>query len=240
MASCWANRRFPAGQIFPPKVQAQTIKNNGKEPIYLFGIEDDMPIPTATMKAFWLAIVDPGCEVYLSFNSHFNNPISYPDYDVTIHSDGAIDVDIESSDICDRWNFDSSHPWNGGCLPNGHFTKRHTPPKGVLAVGNTGGSGTGGGGSGFTGGGGSANSGGSGMGTPIVFPSSKGITLPAVLSSRPPPPPVGSLGMPLSWIEVNITIPAGPKCTCGERKLRNPGKCSYWCDLEVDKNKQIV
>lgn len=125
MASYWTCRHA-SNHNLPLKVQAQIVKNNGNSPIYIYDIEDDLPLPDAYMKAFTVLIIDPGQELDISQTPYLKNShYSYPDRDITIHCDVDIDVAIESSDLSNRWEQDNSHPWNGAKLVNGSYTEKH-------------------------------------------------------------------------------------------------------------------
>lgn len=123
MALFWTSRCSPFKDL-PLKVQAQSIKNNGKKTIYIHGIEEDLPLNSGQQMAFCDVSIDPGCEVDLTKHPSCHASISSPDLDVTIHSDDEINVAIISSDSCWRWGQDSFHPWNGAPLPNGTYTER--------------------------------------------------------------------------------------------------------------------
>lgn len=99
--------RCASGIDLPLKVQAQTIKNIGTHDIYVFNIEDDILVDSSTCHAFPMGIISPGCtlDVVNYPISTFSN-ISDPDRDVTIHSDNVVHVEIQSSDVCDRWTGD--------------------------------------------------------------------------------------------------------------------------------------
>ena len=50
----------------PFKVQAQIVKNLGFMPIYIFGVEDDLLVPSTNLLAYSVAIIDPGCTLDLT------------------------------------------------------------------------------------------------------------------------------------------------------------------------------
>ena len=138
MASFWTCRHADLKDL-PLKVQAQTIKNNGKKNIYIHGIEEDLPLSQAQQVTFCDVCILPGQEVDLTKHTSFHSSISYPDFDVTIHSDDEVNVDIISSDSSSRWIVDTKHPWNGAPLPNGTYTERFggSGMSGIIAkVGN--------------------------------------------------------------------------------------------------------
>lgn len=215
MPTFWACRKI-ASRDLPLKVQIQNIKNNGKDPIYIFHSEDDTPISTAMMMAFCSVMVSPGQDVDLTKSPYLNNagcPGSYPDYDVCIHSDGDIDVELQSSDACDRWQQEKSHPWNGAPYPNGQYTNKFKNQGGHIPVG----------------------------GIPGLTVPAAGVPVGAGYWGQPLVPGFGHIPKQgIEFIEINITIAAPTKCTCGEKGNRHPGKCSHWCDLELDKNKQTM
>lgn len=110
--------------FLPVKVQAQTIKNNGKYPIYVCDIEDDLPLTPSCMLAYSKAVILPGQELDLTCNPYILPSVSNPDYDVTVHSDNPVDIEVCSYDRCDRWSSDPYHPWGGHSLPNGTYTEK--------------------------------------------------------------------------------------------------------------------
>lgn len=107
----------------PFKLQAQKIKNVGKDNIYIFDIEDDLVLPAVNLVPFCQAIVMPGCEIDL-VNHPFVNLSGYyfPDFDVCIHSLGHVEVDIVSAVWINAWVGDPAHPWNGAPMINGQLT----------------------------------------------------------------------------------------------------------------------
>jgi hypothetical protein len=135
MALFYARKSMAANQG-PLKVQAQTVKNEGKENIYILGIDDDMPMSSLSLFAYNLICISPGVEVDLSTSPYINQiHYSCPDKDVCIHSDNSeIVVGLVSSDICDRWTSDKNHPWNGAPIAPGFFTKASMAPTGTLPI----------------------------------------------------------------------------------------------------------
>ena len=203
----------------PLKVQAGIVTNKGQYDIFLFGVEDDVPVAIlGQLQAFSFCILGPGQSVDIEANPHIGY-LKKTDLDkhITIHSLSDIEVDIESHDVPTSWQSDHTHPWNGGMLPGGYYTLKY-----------------------------------SGQNPPIVLSS------PAQPSTPPPPGalptlpsntngnvnvtlPKGFNGqlfktVPPSWIEITVSIDTSPKCTCGEKSTKHPGRCSSWCDLEKSKN----
>lgn len=205
----------------PLKVQATSIKNHGKNPIYLLGIDDDFPVSGPMMLAFSIVVVDPGQEVDVSNHPGFAGlgQYSHPDQDISIHSLDDIDVYITSDDWCERWQSDPHHPWNGAPLANGSFTFKHrnlvTSANGISGPTTA----------------------------PInVIPGPVSISLPPASNFQPSHTFHIKHIQPIEFLDIEIgpITRNTPKCTCGEKGNRTPGKCSSWCDLVLDANKQIL
>jgi len=230
----------------PLKVLAGIVTNKGTDDIYLFGPNDDLPITQLSLlTAFSFCILGPGHQVNIEFNPHIGY-INSSDKDkcITIHSDHAtIEVDIESNEPPTSWQQDPHHPWNGYCFPNGTYTNKFQNPitsvngiTGVLSSGQLVGGGSGNNGSPM--GSPGINAGG-GSGAPSIYPylgSTGNLVWPPTPTNTPPPFSVNYLDFTIDFD--NIKTPS-PKCTCGEKKTRHPGRCSNWCDLELAKDKNV-
>lgn len=207
MALFWACRTLKAG-LGPLKVQGQSIKNNGKHPIYIFDIEDDAILDPASMFTYSQTCILPGIQMDLTNHPFVNaSSVSNPDLDICIHSPDDIEVGITSSDLCDRWATDPTHPWNGAALPNGQYTRHFLPGNGVKRspVGNLGIP---------------AISG--GIGLPVGHPGyMSGISINTNGQVRV------TLPSPIEYVDVTITIKNDTKqCTCPSLELfRNGCNC---------------
>lgn len=189
----------------PLRVQAGIVTNKGTDNIYLFGVDDDVPVSgLAMLTAFAFCILCPGQSVDIEANPHIGY-LKNTDRDkcITIHADTDIEVDIESNDLPTSWSSDQTHPWNGGKLPSGLYTEKFKGA-GIVKVNTI-------------------------APTTITMPNAQ--ANPNVISVK--------VTQPLHWIEVKVNIDCGPKCTCGEKSNRHPGKCSWWCDLEKAKDKNV-
>lgn len=225
-------------QDFPLKVRAGVVTNKGTEDLYLFGVEDDIAIAgLSQLQAFSFCILGPGQSVDIEANPHIGYLTSTDkDKHITIHALNEIDVDIEANDMPISWVGERNHPWNGGALPNGGYTDRFKFKNPVISVNGIGG----GGGAGGTNGMGGYHAGGVGGGN-------GGGSIPAQKFNASGPTtvtlPKPSQGLhytirviePIDEIKFEITIGDSPRCTCGEKGNRHPGRCSSWCDLEKDR-----
>lgn len=221
----------------PIKVGAGIVTNKGLDDVFLFGVEDDLAITSLSqLQAFSFCILGPGQSVDIEANPHIGYlKSSDKDKFITIHALNGIEVDVESNDIPTSWMNDSSHPWNGGQLPNGGYTDKFKSP--VTSVNGV----AGGGGAGGTNGMGGYHAGGVGGGNGGGSIPSNRIASNGILKVTLPKPSQGlhytiKVIEPIEEIKFEITIDSGPKCTCGEKGNRHPGRCSSWCDLEKDKN----
>lgn len=135
MASWWCIRKCTV-QDLPHKIQGQTIKNVGNSIIYVCNTKEDLPIGPSHLLPRSKIVVLPGQEVDLVNDPNIDySTFSFPDRDVTLHSDNEINVEIIGSDLCDRWMNDPKHPWNGAPLSNFLYTNKYNSPI-VAASGN--------------------------------------------------------------------------------------------------------
>jgi hypothetical protein len=109
----------------PLKLQAETIRNDGTEDIFILGPEDDEPVNQASLLVYSVAIVRPGQGVDVA-NSPYVNMYAKNGIDkfVTLHAAQTIKAGIVSNDAPEDWENDPKHFWNGQPFPNGSYTNR--------------------------------------------------------------------------------------------------------------------
>jgi hypothetical protein len=98
----------------PLKLQAETIRNDGTEDIFILGPEDDEPVNQASLLVYSVAIVRPGQGVDVA-NSPYVNMYAKNGIDkfVTLHAAQTIKAGIVSNDAPEDWENDPKHFWNG-------------------------------------------------------------------------------------------------------------------------------
>lgn len=208
---------MPSSQFFtvkhkdsPLKVHAKKVTNVGRYDVYLFTINDDLPLGLAQLMAYSSVVLAPGDSLEIEKSPFFNGfGIPGEDFDICIHADPVvpeIDVHVISDKPADDWIYNIYHPWNGHQLLTGGFTEKYKAIGGILlppSIGNLG-----------------------------LSPNNQ---LSAVNNgyNSVPPKIVGSWVVypqdGIDYISVNITVD-GPKCECGKEKHGFTSHSS-WCEL---------
>src|ERR1700734_2798545 len=113
----------------PLKVLATSVKNMGISVIYILGIEQDAWLPPGAVIPYLHIILQPGGVYNVESSTYFPPSLFYTTgKEVTIHSAGDIDVDIECNGSPYEWTIEPLHPWNGYPFPDGSYTENFKNP----------------------------------------------------------------------------------------------------------------